>query len=119
MQVTLGEEGSGFSKPRRFPPVGNIGDWAPLRLPLAFRRRLTEVEREVGVSRARPGLRIDDLEEIFIEEEEEAEERREVKQMNREGVVVVVAVVVVVVRWGRMSEESIISLVGRPLTTTE
>lgn len=81
MQVTLGEEGSGFSKAQRLflPPVGNIGEaWPPLMLPLVLRRRLREVERETGGSRARPGLRMDL--EIFMEEEEE--ERREVKQMK-------------------------------------
>lgn len=108
MQVTFGEEGSGFSKPRRFPPpaTGNMGDWwPPLRLPLDLRRRLREAEREAGVSRARPGL----VEGIFIEEEE----GREVKQMKRE------VVVVVVVRWGLVSDESIILFLVRPLTTKE
>ena len=105
MQVTLGDEGSGFSKlaPRFLPAAaGNIGDWPPRRLPLVRRRRLREVERETGA--ARPGLWIVvDLEEIFMEEEEE---RREVKQMKSS-----------LERWG-LSAESIIALL-RPFTATE
>lgn len=85
--MTLGEEGSGFSKAPPQPDlflfptaVGNIGEaWPPLRLPLVLSLRLREEEREIWEeSLARPGLRID-LEEIFMEEDEE---RREVKQMK-------------------------------------
>lgn len=80
MQVTFGEEGSGFSneQPLFFPPVGNIGEaWPPLMLPLVLSLLLREVDREIGVSRARPGLRIDLA--IFVEDEEES---RDVKQMK-------------------------------------
>lgn len=82
--MTLGEDGSGFSKaqPDLFFPaaVGNIGEaWPPLRLPLFLRRRLREEEREIwDESLARPGLRID-LEDSFMEEDDE---RRDVKQMK-------------------------------------
>lgn len=70
MQVTLGEEGSGFSKlPLFLAVVGNIaGDAPPLMLPLFLSLRLSEVEREFGGSRAtpaRPGLKMD-LDEIFM-----------------------------------------------------
>lgn len=69
MQVTLGEDGSGFSKLPLFlaDAVNIAGDAPPLRLPLVLSRRLSEVESVVGGSRtpARPGLKID-LEEIFI-----------------------------------------------------
>lgn len=104
MQVTLGEEGSGFSKaqPLFLPVVVKKGDAPPLRLPLVRRRRLREEERETGpVSRAaRPGLRIDL--ESFIEEEEE---RREAKQMKSSlvvaaAVVVLLLPVLVVRKWG-------------------
>lgn len=83
MHVTLGEEGSGFSKAQpRFlpPPVGNIGEaWpAPFMLALVLSLRLSEAGRERGAgSRARPGLRMD-FDEIFMEEKE----RRDVKQMK-------------------------------------
>lgn len=46
-------------------------------LPLVLSLLLREVEREIGGSRARPGLSIDLA--ILIEDEEE---RREVKQMK-------------------------------------
>ncbi|KAL4555081.1 hypothetical protein LXL04_037692 [Taraxacum kok-saghyz] len=79
MQVTLGDDGSGFSKPLPllFPVVvGNIAGDAPpplmLRLFLSF--RLREFEREIGGgSRARAGLRID-LDEIFMEDDEEVKQ---------------------------------------------
>lgn len=91
MQVTLGDEGSGFSNPDPLflPPVGNIGEaWPFLMLPLVLSLRLSDVEREIGGSRARPGLKIEDFDEIFMEEEE----RREVKQMKSSLVLVVVPV---------------------------
>lgn len=76
MQVTLGEDGSGFSKPLPLflPVAGNIaGDAPPLMLRLFLSLRLWEFERESGGgSRAAPalaGLRID-LDEIFIEDED-------------------------------------------------
>ncbi|KAD6794522.1 hypothetical protein E3N88_05418 [Mikania micrantha] len=62
MQVTFGEDGSGFSKlPLFLEVVGNIaGDAPPLMLPLFLSLRLSEVERRFGGSRtpARPGLKI-------------------------------------------------------------
>ncbi|KAF5814792.1 hypothetical protein HanXRQr2_Chr03g0115091 [Helianthus annuus] len=82
MQVTLGEEGSGFSNPDPFffPVAGNMaGEAAPLMLRLVLSRRLREVVRPV-----RPGDKIDDLEGSFMEEEW----WREVKQMKRSLVVV-------------------------------
>ncbi|MFS7921507.1 hypothetical protein Hanom_Chr03g00237571 [Helianthus anomalus] len=82
MQVTLGEDGSGFSNPDPFffPVVGNMaGEAAPLMLRLVLSRRLREVVRPV-----RPGDKIDDLEGSFMEEEW----WREVKQMKRSLVVV-------------------------------
>lgn len=78
--MTLGEEGSGFSKaqPFFFPGVEKNGDAPPLRLPFLRSFRLSELERETGASRAaRPGLRIDL--DSFMEEEEE---RREAKQIK-------------------------------------
>lgn len=103
MQVTLGEDGSGFSnaQPLFLPVVLKKGEaWPPLRLPLVRRRRLREEESETGPpSRAaRPGLSIDL--EIFMEEDVE---RREVKQMKSSLVVVAAAVllpVLVVRKWG-------------------
>lgn len=98
MHVTLGEDGSGLSKPApRFllPEVGNMGEACqPFMLPLGRSLRLREVEREVGWSRERLGLWIEDLE-IFMEEEEE---RREVKQMKSS---LVAVVVLLPVRWVR------------------
>lgn len=77
MQVTLGEEGSGFSKPHPLflPLLAKNGDaWPPLRLPLR-RRRLREVEREIEPSRARPGLRID-LENFMDDEDVKPEAKQ-------------------------------------------
>lgn len=83
MQVTLGEEGSGFSKPQPLflPEVVKKGEaWPPLMLPLVRSRRLREEVRETGPQSlaARPGLRIDL--ESFIEDEDE--DSREAKQMK-------------------------------------
>lgn len=114
MQVTFGEDGSGFSKaqPLFFPVVVKKGDAPPLRLPLVRRRRLREEERETGPApsrAARPGLRMDLV--SFMEEEEE--ERREVKQMKSSLVVAAAAVVLVLLppvlvvrKWG-LSAKSI------------
>lgn len=88
MQVTLGDEGSGFSnppEPRFLFPVGNIGEACPfLMLPLVLSLLLREVDSEVGGSRALPGLKID----VFIEL------LRELKQIKSSLVVVVVVVLV-------------------------
>lgn len=110
--MTLGEEGSGFSKAALFfPPVGNIGEAWPapvlLRLPLLLSRRLREEDREICEegSLARPGLRMDLEDEIFMEEDE----RREVKQMKSSLVPVLQLLLpplLVAVRWG-LSEYSI------------
>lgn len=81
IQVTLGEDGSGFSKAHLFfPLVGNIGEaWPLLMLPLFLSLLLREEVIEIcDGSIARPGLSMD-LEEIFMEEED----KREAKQMNR------------------------------------
>ncbi|KAI3466082.1 hypothetical protein Pfo_022745 [Paulownia fortunei] len=117
ISVTLGEEGSGFSKapPLFLPVVVKKGDACPpLRLPLVRRRRLRK-EREMGPPFlvARMGLRID-LVSFMEEEEEEEEERREVKQMKRSLVVVAALValhlpVLVVRKWG--VSKSILSVV--------
>lgn len=76
MQVTLGEEGSWFSKapPLFFLKKGDL--WPPLRLPLVRRRRLKK-DRETAPPFlvARTGLRIDLL--SFMEEKEEEEEEKE------------------------------------------
>lgn len=100
MQVTLGEVGSGLSKPQpRFLPVvgGNMGEaWALRKLGLGRRRRLREVEREESLGLA--GLRMD-LEGSFMEEE-----RREVKQMKSSPP----ALLFEVGRWGL----SVISIIG-------
>lgn len=104
MQVTFGEEGSGFSKaePLFLAPVGNMGEaWPPLMLPLVRSLRLREVEREVGGSRTRPGLRMD-LEESFMEEEE----RREVKQMKSSLLLLLLVVVVVRVLLGLSDDDN-------------
>lgn len=102
MQVTLGDDGSGFSKvdPRFFPFVGNMGEaWpAPFKLPLLLSLLLREEESEIwGVwwSLARPGLRMDL--EIFIEEEDE---RRDVKQIKSSPVALLLLLLILVVRWG-------------------
>ena len=87
MQVTLGEEGSGFSNPEPLLlfPVGNIGEACPfLILPLVLSLLLKEVESEVGVSRALPGLKMLDLEDVFMEL------LRELKQIKSSLVVVLV-----------------------------
>lgn len=92
--MTFGEDGSGFSKPdpRFLPVVGNIGEaWPPLMLPFVLSLRLSEVGRERGASRARPGLRMDL--ESFMEEDEE--ERREVKQIKSSLVVLLLVVAAV------------------------
>ena len=89
MQVTFGEEGSGFSKvPRFLLPVGNIGEaWPPLMLPLFLSLLLTEVDSEDG-SLLRLGLRIH-LEESFMDEDD----KREVKQMKSSLVLLLLLVV--------------------------
>lgn len=126
MQVTLGDDGSGFSKadPRFLPFVGNIGEaWpAPFKLPLLLSLLLREEESEIwGVwwSLARPGLRMDL--EIFMEEEED--ERRDVKQIKSSPVVLLLPLLLLmlVVRWGLSAESitlcfSLLSLFHRDLT---
>ncbi|KAL2545887.1 hypothetical protein Fot_15138 [Forsythia ovata] len=49
IQVTLGDEGSGFSKPQPLflPVVVKNGEAPPLRLPLVRCLRLREVEKEI------------------------------------------------------------------------
>lgn len=87
--MTLGEDGSAFSKlPLFFPLVGNIGEaWPPLMLPLLLSLLLREEVRAIcDGSLALPELSMD-LEEVFIEEED----KREAKQTNSS--------LVFVVRW--------------------
>lgn len=110
MQVTLGDEGSGFSNVWLLflLPLENIGEaWPLLRLPLVLNFLLREAERETGGSREERDWPSRDLEEIFMEEEEE--ERREVKQMKSS--LVVVAVVELGVRCGLMSESIVIIII--------
>lgn len=102
--MTLGEDGSGFSKeqPRFLPFVaGNMGEaWPPLILPLLLNLLLRDVDREIcEESLARPGLKID-FEEIFMEDEED---KRDVKQMKSSLVLVVVLVLLLVLRCGGLS----------------
>lgn len=87
MQVTFGDDGSGFSNayPRflLLPLKINIGeDWPPFMLPLALSLRLRDDEDESLGSRnlsTQPGLRID-FEDILADEKEQ---NREVKQTKR------------------------------------
>lgn len=113
MQVTLGELGSGFSKPpppRFLVPEWNMGEaWPPFKLPLLLSRRLREEVSEIwaggGASLARAGLRMDLEEESFMEEEEE---KREVKQIKSSlGALVTVAELLLLILDVRMGSVKI------------
>lgn len=115
MQVTFGDDGSGFSKPLPlfFPVAGNIaGDAPPLMLRLFLSLRLCDFESEIGGgSRAAPalaGLRID-LDEIFMEDGDVKQTKRWV---DLAAVVVVVyrnpltaIVIVAFFRWVAVAEQ--------------